>query len=85
MPRPTRQPSPEEREERERLERLAQLRAARLEESTEDRHLRFVRSGLDMSLRHLRPLRTTIPVTRDAIKLIRQVQNLLEDAEDDAS
>jgi hypothetical protein len=44
---------------------------------------RLADGGLNTAILHLRKLRT-IPAARDALKLVRQAQNLLMDAEEDA-
>ena len=47
------------------------------------KHFRLADVGLQTAILHLRKLRT-IPAARDALKLTRQAQNLLMDAEEDA-
>jgi hypothetical protein len=54
-----------------------------IDETETARCFRLADGGFQTAIRNLRKLRT-IPAARDALKLTRQAQNLLMDAEDDA-
>lgn len=65
---------------------MAKLRTKPIEiedETEAAKHFRLADVGFQTAILHLRKLRT-IPAARDALKLTRQAQNLLMDAEEDA-
>lgn len=65
---------------------VAKLRDKPIEieaETEASKSFRLADGGLNTAILHLRKLRT-IPAARDALKLVRQAQNLLMDAEEDA-
>jgi hypothetical protein len=65
---------------------MARLREKPVEieaETEASKSFRLADGGLNTAILHLRKLRT-IPAARDALKLVRQAQNLLMDAEEDA-
>ena len=66
---------------------VARVRGAEPEPSEESgaaKHFRLADTGLQTATLHLGKLRS-IPAARDALKLVRQAQNLLMDAEEDAA
>jgi hypothetical protein len=68
-------------------EDMARLREKPIEieaETEAAKSFRLADAGLNTAILHLRKLRT-IPAARDALKLVRQAQNLVMDAEEDAS
>lgn len=52
-------------------------------ETVATKSFRLADAGLNTAILHLRRLRS-IPAARDALKLVRQAQNLLMDAEEEA-
>jgi histone acetyltransferase (RNA polymerase elongator complex component) len=65
---------------------MARLREKPIEieaETEAAKSFRLADAGLNTAILHLRKLRT-IPAARDALKLVRQAQNLVMDAEEDA-
>jgi len=65
---------------------MARLRQKPIEievETEAAKHFRLADTGLSIASLHLRKLRT-VSAARDALKLVRQAQNLLMDAEEDA-